>query len=719
MLCENLTSIEVSEENADYASTDGILYSRDTTSLIQYPPAKTDPAFSIPQSVSEIQRGAFTLAYNLVTIEVPWEDPIGISSDVFGFMRDSKLNEKTLVVPVGSLEKYQNAEVWKNFGNIQVATSTSTSIRITTTTLANGTVGTAYSQTLEATGNGTITWSIADGSLPDGLSLNTATGEISGTPTAEGTFSFTVKASNGVDTDATQALTITIVKATLGGTVTISGTTAFGETLTAVTSTLTSTPSVTLGTLSYQWKRGETVISTNSTYTTVAGDIGQTLTVRVSAANCDGSVTSTPTAAITKASQAAPSAPTLASKTATSIALNAISAAEYSRNNGANWQNGPTFSGLTPNTSYTFIARIKETATHNASANSAALVVTTDPIPTYAVTVSSAGTGATGSGNYEQGATVTINAGTPPAGQQFSGWTASPSVAFANASSANTTFTMPASAVSVTANFTAIPVVNAQTPTITTHPQGATYMLNEVATPLSVTANVTDGGTLSYQWYRNTFNSNSGGTAIGTNSKNYTPLTEAAVTYYYYVVVTNTNNGVNGTKTATAKSNTAAITVNAPTSTVLLVSMTNGTVSVDKSSATAGETVTLTITPDANYTLNVISVYKTGATGTVVALSGTGNTRTFIMPAYDVTVEATFKDVTGIDNPEAKAFKAYVKDGLLHISGLIAGERWTVYGISGISVRQGIANGNEAKVLLSARGVYIVKSESKTIKVVY
>jgi uncharacterized protein (TIGR02145 family) len=76
----------------------------------------------------------------------------------------------------------------------------------------------------------------------------------------------------------------------------------------------------------------------------------------------------------------------------------------------------------------------------------------------YAVIVSSAGTGATGGGRtYEVGATVTITAGNPPAGQQFKNWTtASNGVIFANANSPTTTFTMPANAVTVTANFEAI-----------------------------------------------------------------------------------------------------------------------------------------------------------------------------------------------------------------------------------------------------------------------
>jgi lysophospholipase L1-like esterase len=67
---------------------------------------------------------------------------------------------------------------------------------ITTTTLPGGTVGTAYSATVAATGTGTITRTIVSGALPTGLSIAGTTGVISGTPTAAGGFAFTVRATN-------------------------------------------------------------------------------------------------------------------------------------------------------------------------------------------------------------------------------------------------------------------------------------------------------------------------------------------------------------------------------------------------------------------------------------------------------------------------------------------------------------------------------------------
>ena len=83
---------------------------------------------------------------------------------------------------------------------------------ITTTTLPGGTVGTPYHHQLQATGGGFILWELFSGELPDGLTLKQTTGEISGTPTAEQTAQFTVRALNSVGNDKKE-LSITITKA--------------------------------------------------------------------------------------------------------------------------------------------------------------------------------------------------------------------------------------------------------------------------------------------------------------------------------------------------------------------------------------------------------------------------------------------------------------------------------------------------------------------------
>ena len=83
---------------------------------------------------------------------------------------------------------------------------------ITTTTLPGGTVGTPYHHQLQATGGGFILWELFSGELPKGLTLKQTTGEINGTPTAEGTATFTVRALNSVGNDK-KDLSITITNA--------------------------------------------------------------------------------------------------------------------------------------------------------------------------------------------------------------------------------------------------------------------------------------------------------------------------------------------------------------------------------------------------------------------------------------------------------------------------------------------------------------------------
>lgn len=167
-------------------------------------------------------------------------------------------------------------------------------------------------------------------------------------------------------------------KPALQGSVTISGTPKIGETLTATPSITSTAP----GTLTYKWYRGETLIAgaTGNTYTpNNAADVGKTIKVEVSAENYSGSVTSTATAAVAKADgPAAPSGLAEVSKTDTTITVTQNSAWEYSKDNGSTWQASNTFTGLTPNTTYSqIIARVKETATHKASTACSAISVTT------------------------------------------------------------------------------------------------------------------------------------------------------------------------------------------------------------------------------------------------------------------------------------------------------------------------------------------------------
>jgi len=75
--------------------------------------------------------------------------------------------------------------------------------------MPNGKVGSLYSKTLALFYDQTIICSIDSGSLPEGLTLDTATGEIYGIPTSIGTYHFTVKVTNSLGS-STKELSIVI-----------------------------------------------------------------------------------------------------------------------------------------------------------------------------------------------------------------------------------------------------------------------------------------------------------------------------------------------------------------------------------------------------------------------------------------------------------------------------------------------------------------------------
>jgi hypothetical protein len=85
------------------------------------------------------------------------------------------------------------------------------SFAVATGLLPDGSVGEAYMVTLEAVGGSPpLTWSIAAGELPAGLSLDAPTGVISGSPVAQGLHIFTVRVEDSESEFATRELSIAV-----------------------------------------------------------------------------------------------------------------------------------------------------------------------------------------------------------------------------------------------------------------------------------------------------------------------------------------------------------------------------------------------------------------------------------------------------------------------------------------------------------------------------
>ena len=233
---------------------------------------------------------------------------------------------------------------------------------ITTTSLPNGAVGAAYSQTLTATGDSPISWSLESGNLPAGLTLSTG-GIISGTPATGGAFNFTVKATNAAGSN-TKALGITIATPP----VIITGILPNGTVGTAYSQTLTATGTPPITWLASAGLPNGLTLSAGGVLSGTPTAIGS-FNFTIMATNAAGTDSKSFTIAVSKGTQTAPGAPTKQSSTPTGITLVAVSGCEYNVNGGA-WQPSPEFAGLAPNTLYTFTQRRAETTTHLPSAAS-------------------------------------------------------------------------------------------------------------------------------------------------------------------------------------------------------------------------------------------------------------------------------------------------------------------------------------------------------------
>ena len=77
-----LSDITVSSENTAFCSIDGVLFSKDRTTLIRFPPNHPEEDYVIPEEVTSIDQGAFFVCDNLACITIP-DNVTDINDDLF------------------------------------------------------------------------------------------------------------------------------------------------------------------------------------------------------------------------------------------------------------------------------------------------------------------------------------------------------------------------------------------------------------------------------------------------------------------------------------------------------------------------------------------------------------------------------------------------------------------------------------------------------------
>jgi len=331
----------------------------------------------------------------------------------------------------------------------------------------------------------------------------------------------------------------------------------------------------------------------------------------------------------------------------------------------------------------------------------------------YMVTVSSTGTGAAGGGFYMDGATVSIDAGTPPDGMEFAVWVATPDVAFSDPFSATTTFKMPDNHVTVTAEFCAEGDKKAFE---------YAQRLFEENEWVVCEQNVFTVERLKTKLIEQIYNliDSTGITATWSNltiSDIIVPAVNLDGSFSFDITLTKCSHISTLSLTCVI-----AYELYAPIVRLITINDTmNGQIISDKQYAATRDTVTLTILPDAGYQLDEIKAFHTVYDTIPVLLTGDGAVRTFLMPPHVVTVTATFTVARNVSTPQTgSGLKAYVQDGVLYVSGVTQGGTVWVYTILGTLTASSNSSYGEVFVLpLPGRGIYIITDGQQTIKIKY
>ncbi|MEO6920605.1 MAG: putative Ig domain-containing protein [Collimonas sp.] len=216
------------------------------------PPSLLAAAVATPYSATfNAASGTAPYTYALVSGSLP----SGISlNTATGLLSGTTVQAGSFPITVRATDSSTGTGAPFTVQNSYTLAVTAPTIVLAPSTVPSGAVGVSYTATISASGGALpYIYSIASGALPAGVTLNTSSGALSGTPTAAGTFNFTVKAQDANSFNNAQAYSLVIAAATVTlNPATLPGATAeaaYSATLTAAGGTTPYVYTLTAGSL--------------------------------------------------------------------------------------------------------------------------------------------------------------------------------------------------------------------------------------------------------------------------------------------------------------------------------------------------------------------------------------------------------------------------------------------------------------------------------------
>ncbi len=148
--------------------------------------------------------------------------------------------------------------------------------------------------------------------------------------------------------------------------------------------------------------------------------------------------------------------------------------------------------------------------------------------------------------------------------------------------------------------------------------------------------------------------------------------------------------------------------------------ITGGTVTASPTTAALGETVTVTVTPDANYTLDTLTyTEQAGGNNPPVAITATGGKYTFAMIDNDVTINATFGRLAGAFTVTGGAYGTdYEYDGTNHVLNIKEGTPLTIKNTNAAATSDRIViNSGTFAASITLAGVNIVTGAGAALEI--